>query len=144
MATGKAQSGYLGNKQATKPRNSKSRHCGTIHRRIVGALEGIQYRTQNPSWYQNDQWRLRAHFGSPLLKPRHPRAFIDTFLTGLPGRLIQEQMNDTRKQACTHPRVTKTMEQDSGYVLEPILVSRVDPDPKKGPPFAQKHSQRPF
>ncbi|PKI59717.1 hypothetical protein CRG98_019893 [Punica granatum] len=55
----------------------------------------------------------------------------DAFLTGLPGRPIHGQVNGTRKQACTHPRTTRTMEQDSNCVSGFILVSRVDLDPGK-------------
>ncbi|OWM72656.1 hypothetical protein CDL15_Pgr027192 [Punica granatum] len=40
---------------------------------------------KNPSWYQNDQWRLRVHFRSLLLKPEHPRTFVDAFPNKAPG-----------------------------------------------------------
>ncbi|PKI69609.1 hypothetical protein CRG98_010001 [Punica granatum] len=46
------------------------------------------------------------------------------FLTGLPGRPIHGQVNGTRKQAFTHPRTTRTMEQVSDCLSEFILVSR--------------------
>ncbi|PKI59325.1 hypothetical protein CRG98_020280 [Punica granatum] len=91
--------------------------------------------SKNPPWYQNDQWHVRAHFRSLLLKPGYYRTFADVFLTGLPGRPIHGQVNDTRKQTCTHPRTTKTMEQDLDCVSELILVSRVDPDQEKGAIF---------
>ncbi|PKI47268.1 hypothetical protein CRG98_032339 [Punica granatum] len=41
---GKAQS-QLGEKINNKPQNGGSRHCGSIHRRITGASEDIQYGT---------------------------------------------------------------------------------------------------
>ncbi|PKI59068.1 hypothetical protein CRG98_020523 [Punica granatum] len=118
----------------SQPQNGGSWHCGTIHRRIIGESKDIQYGTlKNPSWYQNDQWHLRAYFRSLLLKSGTPRAFADAFLTGLPGRLIHGQVNSTQKRACIHPRTTRTMEQVSNCLSGLVLVSRVSPDPRKGP-----------
>ncbi|PKI78382.1 hypothetical protein CRG98_001203 [Punica granatum] len=63
----------------------------------------------------------------------------EVFLTGPPGRPIHEQVNDTRKQACTHLRTTGTKEQVSDCVSGFILVSRVDPDQGKMGHFLQKN-----
>ncbi|PKI58418.1 hypothetical protein CRG98_021176 [Punica granatum] len=70
---------------------------------------------------------------SLLLKLGHSRTFADAFLPRLPGRLIHGQVNDTQKQACTHPRTTRTMEQVSDCLSGLVLVSRVSPDPGKRP-----------
>ncbi|PKI57933.1 hypothetical protein CRG98_021682 [Punica granatum] len=85
---------------------------------------------KNPSWCQNDQRHIRAHFRSILLEPRHSRTFTDAFLTRLSGHPIHERANDTRRQAYTRPKATKAMEQVSDCFSE-LMVSRVDPDPKK-------------
>ncbi|PKI59957.1 hypothetical protein CRG98_019651 [Punica granatum] len=79
-----------------------------------------------------------------LLKPGHPRTLIDAFSNRAPRRPIHEQINGTRKQACTHPRTTRTKEQVSDCLSEFVLVSQVDLDLEKGPIFAQKRGQRPF
>ncbi|OWM65571.1 hypothetical protein CDL15_Pgr023841 [Punica granatum] len=61
------------------------------------------------------------------------RTFADTFLMRLPGRPIHRQVNGTQKRACIHPRTTRTMEQVSDCLSGLVLVSRVSPDPGKGP-----------
>ncbi|OWM75328.1 hypothetical protein CDL15_Pgr012288 [Punica granatum] len=48
--------------------------------------------SKNPSWCQNDQQHIRAHFKSILLEPRHSRTFTDAFLVGSQGaRSTNEQ-----------------------------------------------------
>ncbi|PKI51046.1 hypothetical protein CRG98_028571 [Punica granatum] len=86
----------------------------------------------------------RLKLRSTLLKLGHSRTFTDAFLTAPPRGPIHEQINGTRKQACTHPRTTRTKEQVSDCLSEFVLVSRVDPDSEKGPIFAHKRGQRPF
>ncbi|OWM90301.1 hypothetical protein CDL15_Pgr014139 [Punica granatum] len=73
-----------------------------------------------------------------------PQTLTDVFSNGAPGGPIHKQINGTRKQTCTHPRTTGTKEQVSDCLSEFVLVSRVDPDPEKGPLFAQKRGQSPF
>ncbi|PKI45028.1 hypothetical protein CRG98_034582 [Punica granatum] len=56
---------------------------------IIGSLERQKVpnrNSKNPSWYQNDQWHLRTHFKSLLLKPGHPRTSVDAFPNGALGR----------------------------------------------------------
>ncbi|PKI49207.1 hypothetical protein CRG98_030396 [Punica granatum] len=55
------------------------------------------------------------------------------FLTRLSKDPVQGQVNGTRERAYTHPRTTKTMEQASDRLSGLVLVSRVIPDPEKGP-----------
>ncbi|OWM72893.1 hypothetical protein CDL15_Pgr028277 [Punica granatum] len=44
-STRRAREGNQKSKQTANPENSRDRHCGTIHHRITGASEGIQYGT---------------------------------------------------------------------------------------------------
>ncbi|PKI78474.1 hypothetical protein CRG98_001114 [Punica granatum] len=135
------QKAQKGNQREDKQRTPKQQNPALWHYSSPNYRSVRRYPIwdfKNPSWYQNDQWHLRAHFRSLLLKPRHSRTFADAFLTGLPGRPIHRQVNGTRKQACTHPTTTRTMDQDSDCVSQFILVSRVDPDPGKRCHFLQK------
>ncbi|PKI76946.1 hypothetical protein CRG98_002656 [Punica granatum] len=114
----KAQEGDRKSKQTTSP---EATEVGTVTLFITGSLKCREH--------------IHAHFRSILLKPRHPRTLTDAFPKRASRGPIHGQVNDTRKRACTHPRTIRTMEQVSDCPSEFDLVSRVDPDLERGPPF---------
>ncbi|OWM66803.1 hypothetical protein CDL15_Pgr012395 [Punica granatum] len=130
---GKAQKPAKGEdkQQTSKRRKPALWHYSSPDHRSVRRYPIWDFK--NPSWYQNDQWHLRVHFRSLLPKSEHSRTFADAFLTGLPGRPIHGQVNGTQKRACIYPRTTRTMEQVLNCLSRLVLVSRVSPDPAKGP-----------
>ncbi|PKI55032.1 hypothetical protein CRG98_024578 [Punica granatum] len=135
-STRKAQEGNQKNRRTTNPKNSRGRHCGTIHRRIAGASEGIQYGTLKiPLDTKMTHGASKHILEASCLSRGTPELSQTPFLTGLPGGLIHGQVNDTRKWACTHPRTTRTMEQVSYCLSRLIFVSRVSFDPGKGTPL---------
>ncbi|PKI57281.1 hypothetical protein CRG98_022320 [Punica granatum] len=87
---------------------------------------------------------FRSMLRSILLMPGHSRTFTDAFPTGLSERPIHERTNGTRKQACMHPRTTRTKEKVSNYLSGLVLVSRVSPDPGKGPFLIESNAQSSF
>ncbi|PKI42787.1 hypothetical protein CRG98_036821 [Punica granatum] len=76
--------------------------------------------------------------------PGHSRTFTDAFPTRFPERPIHERTNGTRKQACTHPKTTRTKEQVSNCLSGLILVSRVSLDPENGPFLIEANAQSLF
>ncbi|PKI67485.1 hypothetical protein CRG98_012069 [Punica granatum] len=100
------------------------------------AQEGSQKnrRTTNPKNRALEE--ASAEAGTATLftagSPEHQKT---PFLTGLPGGLIHGLVNGTRKQACTHPRTTRTMEQVSDRPSGLVLVSREVPTAHPSPPY---------
>ncbi|PKI55403.1 hypothetical protein CRG98_024176 [Punica granatum] len=133
-STRKAQEGNQKNSRTTNPKNSRGRHCDTIHRRIAGASEGIQYGTLKIPLDTKMTHGASEHIlEASYLSQGTPEPFANAFPTGLSERPIHGQVNGIRKRACTHPRTNRTVEQVSNDLSGLVLVSRVSPDPEKGP-----------
>ncbi|OWM75159.1 hypothetical protein CDL15_Pgr012645 [Punica granatum] len=140
-----AQEGNQKNSRTTNPKNIIGRHCDTIHRRIAGTSEGIQYGTLKIPLDTKMTHGTSEHIlEASCLNQGTPERFVDTFPTGLPERPIHVQVNGTRKWACTHPRTNRTVEQVSNCLSGLVLVSRVSPNPGKGPFQIESNVQSSF
>ncbi|PKI55755.1 hypothetical protein CRG98_023846 [Punica granatum] len=126
-------------------RSNSSWHCGTIHHRMTKASKDAQCETLKiplGAKVTNDT-SGRVSEASCLSRDT-PRTLTDAFSNRAPECPIHGQVNGTREQVCTHPRTTRTMEQVSGYLSRLILVSRVSPDPERGPRQTESNAQSSF
>ncbi|OWM76814.1 hypothetical protein CDL15_Pgr017207 [Punica granatum] len=126
-------------------RSNSSWHCGTIHHRMTKASKDAQCETLKiplGAKVTNDT-SGRVSEASCLSRDT-PRTLTDAFSNRAPECPIHGQVNGTREQVCTHPRTTRTMEQVSGYLSRLVLVSRVSPDPERGPRQTESNAQSSF